>query len=87
MISARSLALQGFLLTPIAMVVQGLLNGEFGEIDKPKPIESSGGVDLEDEIDEYREEVEKIIENARRRRVEEEQIVLAAIINFVLEQA
>ena len=45
----------------------------------------SGGVDLEDEVDEYREEVEKIIKNAQRRRVEEE--VLAAIINFVLEQA
>jgi hypothetical protein len=46
----------------------------------------SGGADLEDEVDEYREEVEKIIKNAQRRRVEEEE-VLAAIINFVLEQA
>ena len=86
MISARSLALQGFLLTPIAMVVQGLLNGEFGEIEKPKQIESSGGADLEDEVDEYREEVEKIIKNAKRRQIEEEEI-LSAIINFVLEQA
>lgn len=46
----------------------------------------SGGADLEDEVDEYREEVEKIIKNAKRRQTEEEEI-LSAIINFVLEQA
>lgn len=45
-----------------------------------------GGPDAEDEIDEYREEVEKIIKNAKRRQVEEDEI-LSAIINFVLEQA
>jgi len=45
-----------------------------------------GGPDAEDEIDEYREEVEKIIKNAKRRQTEEEEI-LSAIINFVLEQA
>ena len=45
-----------------------------------------GGADLEDEIDEYRDEVEKIIKNAKRRQAEENEI-MSAIINFVLEQA
>lgn len=49
-------------------------------------IAGGGGADAEDEIDEYREEVEKIIKNAKRRRAEEDEI-LASIINFVLEQA
>ena len=54
--------------------------------NRPRAGISFGGADAEDEIDEYREEVEKIIKHAKRRRAEEDEI-LASIINFVLEQA
>ena len=45
-LSARSIALQGFLLTPVAMAVQGLLAGEpTAPPEQPAPVQrvASGG--------------------------------------------
>lgn len=70
-----------------AMALGGKLELSMGLDNRVKTGDTGGHApNAEDEIDEYREEVEKIIKNAKRRQVEEDK-TLSAIINFVLEQA
>lgn len=76
--SSRSFAVTAFAVTAFA----------FGDSLPIEPVSAhvgSGGQHIE-ERDDYREEVEKWIKAAQNRRREEDAIVFA-IVNFVLEEA